>query len=173
VATVTAVDPVEVDHRPARLSGTLAVVAAALAALSAAAASQTGLVVGLASVALVAVGVAVGGLRTLGLGAAGAFVAALLGGVDGASAPLVVAGVVGALLAWDLGEQAVNVGQQVGRSAPTRRGELGHAAASVAVGATAAVGAVSVYRVATGGLTTSTLALLGLATLLLIGALRR
>lgn len=170
---MTDVDPVTVDRRPAKLSGTLAVVGAALAALTAATASTTGLLVGLAGVALVAVGVGVGGTRTLGLGAVFAFVAALWGGVDGAGAPVVLVGVLGALLAWDLGEQAIDVGRQVGRSAPTRRGELGHAAASVAVGATAALAALGVYRVATGGLTTSTLAILGLAALLLIGALRR
>ncbi|WP_135303671.1 DUF7519 family protein [Haloarcula amylovorans] len=46
---------------------------------------------------------------------------------------LLVAGV-GTVLAWDLAEQAVNLGEQVGREAKTRGVELTHAGGTAAVG---------------------------------------
>ncbi|MBX0295736.1 DUF7519 family protein [Haloarcula nitratireducens] len=46
---------------------------------------------------------------------------------------LLVAGV-GTVLAWDLAERAVNLGEQVGREAETRTVELTHAGATAAVG---------------------------------------
>lgn len=51
-----------------------------------------------------------------------------------------VAGAVAAVVGWDLGEHAVNVGEQLGRTASTWRGEALHAVGAVAVGG-AAVGA--------------------------------
>lgn len=170
--TAAGADAVAVDDRPARLSGTLAVVAAAAAALLSAAAAPAAFAVGILGVGLVAVGVAIGATRAVWYGAAATFGGALLAGVVGGGVGPVVGATLGALLAWDLGEHAVNVGEQVGRSVPTRRGELAHAAASVAVGGGAALGVVAVYRVATGGLSSTALVVLSLAAVLLTTALR-
>jgi len=56
------------------------------------------------------------------------------GVVHGASATALLAATVATVVAWDVGEQAVNLGEQVGRQAKTRPVELVHGASSVAVG---------------------------------------
>lgn len=80
------------------------------------------------------------------LGSGLLFVAGLLSATADAAALVTVAAVGAALLVWDLGENAVDVGATLGRDAETRRAEAVHAAGSVAVVA-AAVGlaAVSLY----------------------------
>jgi hypothetical protein len=135
-------------------------------------AKAVGQVVGLAGVGVVAVGVGVGSTRAVGYGSTGAFIAAMLAGVSGATAPVVIAATLGALLSWDLGEHALTLGVQVGRDVPTWRGELGHAGASLAVGLAAGVGVIVVYRVATGGLAPTALVVLSIAAVLLTAALR-
>lgn len=166
------VEAVAVSDAPARLSGALAVLAAGAAAVLAWPVTGVGFLVGLAGTVVLAVGVGAGASAAVTAGAAGAFAAAVVAGLADAPVPTVVAGTLAAVLAWDLGEQAVTLGAQVGREPSTWRGELGHALASLAVGGAAAIGAVAVYRVATGGLTTTALAALAAAALLLTAALR-
>lgn len=165
-------EPVSLGEGPARLSAALALVAAGGAAVLAGTVTTAGLLVGLGGVGLLATGLAVGSAGAVALGAAGAFVAVVTAGVAGGGVPAVVGGALGALLAWDFGEQALNVGEQVGRRPPTVRGEVGHAAASVAVGLATAVAVVVVYRAATGGLPALALALLALSAVLLTAAVR-
>lgn len=54
--------------------------------------------------------------------------------VYGSSLQAQLAGGVAAIVAWDLGEQAVNLGEQVGRRARTRGVELVHAGGTLGVG---------------------------------------
>lgn len=89
--------------------------------------------------------VATGGLLvfTLGLvrvsrpwlsgGALGLFAGALVAALSGRGALAVLAGGAAAMLAWDLGERAVNLGEQVGRAGVTRRLRAVHAGGSLAV----------------------------------------
>jgi hypothetical protein len=176
VAVVTGpdvdVDQVVPDHRPSRLSGALATVVAAVAAVLAGSVSGPALAVGLLGVAHVAAGVTVDSAKSVGFGAVVCFGAAMFAGVAGGGEVAVVGATLGAVLAWDLGEQAINVGEQVGRDATTTSGEFGHAAASLAIGLTAAAGVIGVYRVATSGLSSTALVALSLAAVLLIVALR-
>lgn len=173
VTGASGVEPVTIEDAPAPLSATLAVVAAGTVALLAATTTGTGLLVGLAGVVLVAVGVNVGSRVALGAGTAGAFAASVVAALGGAGVPVVVGATLATVLAWDLGEQSLDVGAQVGREPSTWRGELGHAAASLGVGLAAAVAVVTVYRVATGGLTTTALVALSGAVVLLTVALRQ
>lgn len=74
------------------------------------------------------------------------FVAALAGTVSGAPAFLTFLGVAAALLVWDLGENAVGLGHQLGVDAETRRGEVVHATGSLlAVGVGVVVALVAMY----------------------------
>lgn len=165
-------EPVAVEAGAAPTSAALALAAAGGAAVLAGTVTTTGLLAGLAGVGLLAVGLALGSAGAVTAGATGAFLGVLVAGVAGGGVLAVVGGTLCALLAGDLGEQALNVGEQVGRGPPTVRGELGHAAASAAVGLATAVGAVVVYRVATGGLAASSLLALSVAAVLLTAALR-
>lgn len=75
------------------------------------------------------------------------------------------------VVAWDLGEGAVNVGEQLGRGAETRRLEAVHGAGSVLVGGVAVVAGTVVADVGSSGLPLPALALLLASVLLLAGAL--
>jgi hypothetical protein len=69
----------------------------------------------------------------IALGAGLLFVGAMGAAAAGAGlVPVLVAGA-GALLAWDLGENAVELGAQLGRAAETSRGEFAHGGASALV----------------------------------------
>lgn len=143
---------VEATRRGYTLAGTaVALVGAGVAlaslAVGAGASSAYGeraeLVPGLLGVVLVGVGVL--GLhrqlsrRAVSAGLAAVVVGAALGGLfHSAGLVELLAAVALAVVGWDAGEQAINLGEQLGREARTWPAELGH------VGATAAVGAVAV-----------------------------
>lgn len=167
------VEPVAIEEAPAPLSAALAVTAAGAAALLASATTGVGLLVGLAGGGVIAVGVTVGSRATVGVGAACSFAAAVVAAAGGASVPVVVGATLASVLAWDFGEQSLDVGERVGREPSTWRGEFGHAAASIGVGLAAAVAVIAVYHLATGGLTTTALVALSAAAILLTAALRR
>lgn len=166
------VDPVTVERAPTLVSTTLAVAAAVGAAVLASTAASPALPVGLAAAGLVGVGITAGSRTGLAVGAAGTFGTAVIAAVAGGTVPVVVGATLAAVLAWDFGDQALDVGTQVGRGPSTWRGEAGHALASVGVGVAMAVAVVTVYRVATGGLSTTALVALAAAAILLTGALR-
>lgn len=69
------------------------------------------------------------------------------GVVYGASQVPLLAAMVATVLAWDLGEQAINMSEQVGRAARTRWVELLHGGASAAVGGSVVVLALVVRQV--------------------------
>ncbi|QLG63866.1 DUF7519 family protein [Halorarum salinum] len=99
----------------------------------------------------------VGGLvrpsrRVLGAGAVLLACAVLLAaGTGGAGVGVSLAGAVAAAVAWDLGEHAIGLGEQLGRETDATRNVAVHTAASLSVGAVAAGVAFAVYGAATGG----------------------
>lgn len=143
--------PAEIDRSPARFSATAALFAAAVAVVATALASAPATALGGLGAVGVAVGVLVGIRRSVTLGAAGLFAGAAVAGIFGAppGPPLVAAAA--AVVAWDVGGNAISVGEHLGREAPTRRGEVAHAAASAAVAATTAGFGYVLYRLSTGG----------------------
>ncbi len=160
----------EIDRSPARLSGGLAVGAGGLAV--AAAPSPAAAPFGVAGVVLLLVGVLRGSRRAVTAGALLAFGGVVAAGLGDAPAASLLVGTAAAVLAWDLGEQAINVGEQLGRAASTRNGELVHAANSTLV-AVAAVGlGYGLFLVASGGQPVTALVVLLGAALLLAAALR-
>lgn len=69
------------------------------------------------------------------IGATLLFLAAVGAAPAGAPPSVTFAGVAAALVAWDLGETAVDLGSHLGTRAATRRAEVVHATGSLAVGA--------------------------------------
>ncbi|PSP56644.1 hypothetical protein BRC82_01860 [Halobacteriales archaeon QS_1_67_19] len=161
----------EIDRSPARLSAALATTTAAVSAAASGLASLPALAIGAIGVLGVLVGVIRGVRRAVTLGAAGLLVAALLGGLTTPAWLLLLPGVMAAVLAWDLGEQAINVGEQLGRAADTTRLETTHAAASTVVAAGGAALGYGIFLVGSGGQAVTALVFLLLAAVVLTSAL--
>jgi hypothetical protein len=113
------------------------------------------------------------GSRWLGkLGAGAAFVAVLAAGLfQLVTLRTLLAAGVGTVVAWDAGERAINVGDQLGRLASTRRLEAVRAGGSLLVGAVAVGLGTVAAGVGSPGLPLSALAGLLVAVLLLTAAL--
>lgn len=113
--------------------------------------AQLELLPGMVGLALLAAGV--GGVRTrwkrglIMAGAAGLFLGVLTSGVvHGAPALFLLGATIATVVAWDVGEQAVNLGEQVGTRAVSWPAELVHATGSVVVGVAGIALALGVYR---------------------------
>lgn len=105
--------------------------------------------------------------------AAGTLVAALLvGGVYGVPAELLVVSTAAAVLAWDVADNTLTVGAQLGRRARTERLELVHAAATLSVAVVGSAFAYGVYRLAGGGRPLLAVVLLLLGATLIVAVLR-
>ena len=159
------------DYGPTTLSTRLALVAAALAFLTTLS-NTTGAVLAAAGAVGVGAGLVLPSQRIADGGAL-----ALVGGValaavahDAVAIPLI--GAVAAVLAWDLSEQALSVGEQLGRAADTRRLEAVHAGTTTAVGLVAAGVGFALYRIAFRGISLAALALLLVAALFLMLSVR-
>ncbi len=166
------VTAVEVTHSPARFSSVLAVAAALLAVIAGSLVSTLALGIGVFGLGGVAAGLFVlESKRFVSAGIALVFVAVVFGGVLGNPAELVLLASLATIVAFDLGQNAFSVGAQMSAETETRRGELVHAATSVAVGTLAAAGVYAVYLLAAGGQAIATLALLLLGAVLLVWAI--
>lgn len=165
-------DPTGFDDGPARLSAGLSLALAALAALALLSASTTGLLAGVVACALLAPGVVRADRRLVDAGAATLAVGVAVAGIEGAPpVPLVVAAAA-TVAAWDVGENAISVGEQLGRAADTRRAELVHAGATGSVAAGTAVVGVVGFRLTTSSQPVTTVAVLVVAVVALTAALR-
>ncbi|GGL32784.1 hypothetical protein GCM10009037_15570 [Halarchaeum grantii] len=139
-------DPVA--RAPTRLGATLAVLAGVLGVAVAAVGGLYPVTAAIAGTAALAAGVRRGRRRDLAVGAVLlALAAVLLGAFDAGPLPA-LAVAAAALFAWDVGENALSLGEQLGVEARTRDAELVHAAASAGV---LALAGAAVYGVALGG----------------------
>ncbi len=163
----------EVVRAPTRVGSAVAVVAAGLCLAVLAVATPLGAAPAVVGLALVAGGVVTGRRSTLTGGATLLLLGALFAASTGALAlyPLLAAAL--ALVAWDAGENAIGLGEQLGRAARTTHAELTHVVASSVVGLGTAVGAFFLYRVARGGRPLPALVLLLIAAVVLTTLLRR
>lgn len=162
----------KIDVSPLRLSAGLALGAAAGAVGLVAQWSPAAAAVAAGGLALVAAGIAAGSVSAVVAGSFGLFGGVVLAGLTGAvTMPLLLA-TMGAILAWDLGEQAVTLGRQVGREGPSARGELVHAGTSLLVGIVTVglVGGVS--TTVSGGVHVGALVVLLVAGFVLVSAIR-
>lgn len=95
------------------------------------------------------------------------------GVLQSSSFPALLVGGVAAVVAWDLAEQAVSLGRQVGRGSRTLRATLPHAAGTVGFSAVTVLVGVVVLRVGVAGLPLEGLLLLLVAGFALGAALRQ
>lgn len=166
-------DATPVDHAPTRVSRGLAIVAGIGAvAFATIGGGGAGGGVALLGVVLVAFGATVGERWAVTAGSFVCFGGVLVAGLAGAPPAPIVAGTVAAVAAWDLGENAINLGEHVGRNTPTRRAELAHATATTGVGVVAATGGYLVYNSLTGSPASVAVILLLVGGVALVAALR-
>jgi hypothetical protein len=163
---------VPVTRAPPRLSIGMATAAALLGLVSVALASVAGAGVAAVGLAVVVVGLVRGRRRWLTAGAVGLFAGVLVAGARGSPPEPLLVGLLGAALAWDVGEHGIGVGEQLGREADTTRVEVVHAAASTAVGTGGVVLGYGVFLVATGGQPVTALVFLLVGVVALVAALR-
>jgi hypothetical protein len=163
--------PRTVDRSPARLGRVASVGAGLLALVSTGLYSWPALAAGSLGLSLLLVGLVRGANGPVSGGAFSLFLGAVLAGAGGAPVLRTLVGVTAAVLAWDVGGNAIGVGAQLGREADTTRLEAVHVASSVAVGAAVAGAGFGLYRLGTGEQPTAVLVLLAVAAVLLVEAL--
>lgn len=143
----------EFEAVPARHSATAAVAVAALAMAVIALSHPVMTLLAAAGVAVLAGGAFRGVRWAVTVGAAIVFVGNLLAATAGPSTPPFVALLAGALavVAWDLGEHAISLGEDVGGAARTAQGELVHAALTLGVAMFAVALGYAIFRVGADG----------------------
>lgn len=164
---------VPVRHGPARLSSALAIGAAILAVLASAPASIVALVLGVFGLLAVLVGLlALESRRLTAIGTGIVFAGVVASGLSGGTTWLLALAALATILAFDLGQNAFSVGTQLSTSTETWRGEVVHAAGSVAAGAVTVIVALAIYGVAGGEQSPAALAFVLLAVIVLVWAIR-
>lgn len=164
---------VEVTHGPARTSSILAIAVGLVAVVTTMFGSLIAFLVGLFGLAGFGAGLFVVKNERLTLAATGViFLGVVLGGIWGNPEVFTVMGALMTILAFDYGQNAFSVGNQLSTEAETQRGELVHAAASFVVGSIAVTFAFAIYLVAGTGYTTAALTFVLLAAILLAWAIR-
>ncbi|WP_436901681.1 DUF7519 family protein [Halovenus halobia] len=162
-----------ITRKPTIVSSVAAVAAGAIGLLLSGLYSSLGLVA--AAGGLLFFGLAaITGIRPLvTVGALGLFVAAVAAGVRGAPPLVLLGAVLAAVLAYDFGGTAVDLGEELGREADTRRLEFFRLATSSLAGFGAATASYLVYLVGAGGQPLSAVVLLLITVFVLFVALRR
>ena len=167
------VDP---THRPTVVSAALAATAALVAVVVGTAVSSTAVAIGVAGTLVFAAGASRGSRIAVDLGCLAIFLGVVAGGIQGGSVERTLLAAVATVFAWDLGGNAIDLGEQLGREADTRRLEAVHAGSSLLVGLSAATLGYAIYVFAADGQPASAVSLLLVATLLVtlgLGASRR
>ncbi|WP_338727509.1 hypothetical protein [Haladaptatus sp. DJG-WS-42] len=162
----------DIDRTPSDFGRVLTMGVALVAVLIAAYAGPETVLLALAGVLSIAIGVLRGRRVAVTIGASVMFVALLLAGVSGLSIPLTLFGVSATVVAWDIGENAIGLGEQLGRHAPTKRAQLVHAKGSFVVATFACVVGYGAYVGAAGTDSLTALVLLLVGALVLTSVLR-
>lgn len=167
------VEGVGVDHSPTRTSSMAAVGAALIAALTSAPFAVLAVPLGFGGLAILASGLFGETSRArVTLGTGGLFLSVLVAGGFGTPAEVLLVSMIGTLLAWDLGQHAIGLGEQVGSHSRTRRNEIVHASMSAMVATVSAAIGYVVFATAGGGRPVSALVLLLFAVVFFAWALR-
>ncbi|WP_435098362.1 DUF7519 family protein [Halarchaeum sp. P4] len=161
-----------VDRSPSDVGAALAVFAGVVCVAVATTGGLYAVSAALAGTVGLALGVRRGRRRYLGFGTAALALAAVLLGAFGAGPLPALVTAAAALFAWDVGENAVSLGEQLGSRAETRDAELVHAAASAAVLTLSAAVVYAVALVGFGGRPVVALVGMLVGALLLVWTLR-
>ena len=164
----------EFDPQPARYSSTAAVGVGGVATAAVALGNPVMAPVGAAGLAVLAAGTFRGQRRAVTLGATVLFVGTLLAAAArGGMTPLsaLLAGAL-SVAAWDLGEYAIGLGEEVGTTARTAHAELVHAALTLAVAVLAVSVGYGIYVVGADGRPVLAVVLLVVGAFILFRTLR-
>lgn len=124
----------DVERSPARTSSWFAVGSGAVVVLSCGIWGWSSAVLSLVGMGALLAGLYRASREPLGVALACFTLAGITATALGAPIEVVLVAVVAAVLAWDTGERAVTLGEQLGRAAVTTRIEVVHAAATSLVG---------------------------------------
>jgi len=171
VTGTTATSPESITRRPTTLSGGLSLVVGSLVLVLGALVSVPAIGPGVLGVTSLGLAVTYGRRRLADLGGVGLLLTTVAAGLSG-SELLTLGCAVGAVLAWDLANNAIELGEQLGRETDTSRAELVHAGATLGVGLVTAGTSYVIYRSATGGQPVTAVFFLLLAAVALISSLR-
>lgn len=171
--TETEVTRVDIDDSPTKASTTAAIVAAVVGALTSAPFAVLALPLGIGGIGMIAFGLVRRPSRTLvSLGTACLFLSVIVASGFGTPVEFLLLSTIAIVLAWDFGQNAIGLGEQMGRHAQTKRNELIHAAASTIIVFVAAGLGYGMYLGASGGQPVSALAVLLLGLVFLMWAIR-
>ncbi|MFC7204487.1 hypothetical protein ACFQJC_13250 [Haloferax namakaokahaiae] len=163
----------EITRAPTRTGTALSLSAAGIATLALAFSATTAALGGVAAVALLAAGLTRGSRRLLDVAGGLLFVGLLAGGALGGSTEALLVAAIASILAWDLAENSLTVGDHLGRETDTTRLELVHGATTLVV---LTLGAAVVYVigiVASGGQPVAAVVLLVVGAIALVAGIRR
>ena len=165
---------VDIDHRPTRASSIAAVLAAVIAALTSAPFAILAAPVGFGGAVIIAAGLFAGdGNRAwVTIGAVGLFLSVLIAGGFGTPPELLLLSMAATILAWNFGQNAIGLGDQLGRHSKTRRNEIVHASVSVIVAIIVAGFGYLIYAAAAGGQPLAALGMMLVGAVVLIWAIR-
>lgn len=163
----------EITRRPAARSALLAGGIGAVGTVASAASGAVPVLGTTAGVTVLMVGTVTGRKTVLDAGAFLAFLGVVFAAANGAPATAVLLGTVAAVVAWDVGGNAVSLAGQLGREADTVRVETLHATTSAAIGIAAAVAGYVLFRLGPTGQPVTTLFVLLVGATLLVLALNR
>ena len=141
---------VRLDPRPSR-TGTAVAGLVGFVAVSAQAVGGPAVIVGGVGLVALVAGLRRGVRRLVSLGVFGLLLGVLVAGAVGVPTELLLVSAAASAVAWDVADQAVSLGRQVGRGADTSRAELVHAAGSALVATLAVTAAYLVFTAVTGG----------------------
>lgn len=139
-----------IDRSATRPGSVIAVTAALIAFAAGGAFSWRGLAIAALGVVILGVGLARSRHDAVTIGAAALFAGVLVAGIQGTPTPALLVGAVATMLAFDSAGTAIDLGAQLGRSAPTHRLELVHAGGTLFVGTVAATAGWSLFQLSVG-----------------------
>lgn len=163
----------EITRRPTRAGTVMALSTAGIATLALVFTTATAAVGGLVATVVLVAGLRRGSRRLLDAAGGVFFLALLVAGVGGAGAEALLLAAVASMLTWDVAENALSVGEHLGRETAATRLEVVHAATTLLV-LVVGVGVVyALWSVASGGQPIAAVVLLLVGAVALVAAVRR
>lgn len=162
----------EIVRRPTRIGSVLALLPGVVAVAAAGLGAPSGAALGALGLVALAAGLLAGSRRAVSVAGVLFGLGVLVAGWAGAPPEPLLVGGLGSVVAWDVGSNAVSVGNQLGREARTRRLEVVHAAASVVVGGITVALGYGTYLLASGGQPVAAVVFLLLGVVVVVTGLR-